>query len=451
MGSETQPEEMMRLVSQRGYYSSAKLRAGIVRDGGVLKLIGAKCILQAETPENPQELDYGSLVLVESSIPIEKFGDWLTRLVKEATTEFGNHVVPVKGDFEARFDLSQRIAPSGNQFYPLSPVEWPCNVFRHRLAVQSNIPYSLDYKTDLPFFPDARTAWGDWIGVDPERGDIFGTTVFYFPNMAGRIKGFDLTPKSKPKRLAISVKDGTEKASSFKGKAFVQEIYDNSLRIRRSITEDLKFVRNKATVEIPFRPGHTSIVLFDSHGEILDYRRGLPMNVETIAATAAGAPTSSAPATYNPRQVFVVHGRNEGEKDTVCRLLEKSGLEAIVLQERPHMGRTLIEKLEDYGSVGYAVVILSGDDVGGLHDEEGADHMKFRARQNVIFELGTFLGRLGRGRVCVLYKKGVEIPSDLNGLGYVEMDAGGAWRMKLAREMDGAGVSVDMKKIAELS
>ncbi len=226
---------------------------------------------------------------------------------------------------------------------------------------------------------------------------------------------------------------------------------DGSIRPRQTITQDLSFLRNRAEVLVGFRPGYGAVILFDGKGEVLDHRKVyLSRPEDSSTASAVGARTISTSIVLNPKRVFVVHGRDEGGKDAVCRLLERSGLEAIVLQERPHRGRTLIEKLEDYGDVGYAVVILSGDDVGGLQVQE-TGKLNPRARQNVIFELGIFLGRLGRGRVCLLYRKGVELPSDLSGLGYVEMDSGGTWKMKLAREMNESGISVDLKKIAELS
>ncbi len=451
MGSEIQLDEMIRLLSKRDYYSSAKLRAGILREGSDLKLIGAKCILSSEKEEESRELDYGSLILAECGLSKDKFRDWLTRLVKEGIAEFGKRSVSVKGDFVSRSDLSLRVLPSGGQLYAPSPVDWACTFFRYYLVLQSSLPYSLEPKVDLPFFPDGRVAWGEWTGIDPERGgDIFGSIIIYLPNMAGRILDLDVIPKSKPKKLVVSVLSGLDKAATFKGKAFVQEAYDNTPRPRRSVAGDLSFAKNKAEIGFGFKPGHASVILFDKNDEVLDFRRGFPLSGET-ATTAVSPATGSIPVTFNPKEVFVVHGRDEGGKDAVCRLLERSGLEAIVLKERPHRGRTLIEKLEDYGGVGYAVVILSGDDVGGLHNAREMDQLNLRARQNVIFELGIFLGKLGRGRVSLLYKKGVEIPSDLSGLGYVEMDEGGAWRMRLAREMDAAGISIDMKRVAELS
>jgi predicted nucleotide-binding protein len=91
--------------------------------------------------------------------------------------------------------------------------------------------------------------------------------------------------------------------------------------------------------------------------------------------------------------------------------LRRFRCEAIVLMEQPNKGLTIIEKFEDSADeVGFAVVLLTPDDVGGIAAQ---DSQSTRARQNVIFELGYFSGKLGRGKVCLLRKGIVEIPSDL--------------------------------------
>ena len=162
------------------------------------------------------------------------------------------------------------------------------------------------------------------------------------------------------------------------------------------------------------------------------------------AAGTTGAPAQATappvpPAALHSKRVFVVHGRDEAAKESVARFLERLGLEPIILHEQASSGRTVIEKFEVYADVGFAVVLLTPDDAGGLAGTS-AD-LKPRARQNVIMELGYFLGKLSRRRVCVLFKKGVEIPSDYQGVVYVELDASGAWRTKLAQELVEAGFS----------
>ncbi len=105
----------------------------------------------------------------------------------------------------------------------------------------------------------------------------------------------------------------------------------------------------------------------------------------------------------------------------------------------------IIEKFEDYADVGFAVVLLTPDDQGGLA-EAATDQLQPRARQNVIFELGYFIGRLSRARVCPLYVAGVEIPSDYSGVVFVPLDDAGMWRMQLAKELKAAGFDVDMNR-----
>lgn len=116
----------------------------------------------------------------------------------------------------------------------------------------------------------------------------------------------------------------------------------------------------------------------------------------------------------NTKEVFLVHGRDEGAREKVARFLERLNLKPVVLHEQPNKGRTIIEKFEDYARVGFAVVLLTPDDIGKLKDDEG--DFEPRARQNVILELGCFIGQLGRERVCALVKKGVEWPSDYDGV-----------------------------------
>ena len=143
------------------------------------------------------------------------------------------------------------------------------------------------------------------------------------------------------------------------------------------------------------------------------------------------------------KKLFIVHGHDEAAKGSAAMFVEKLGLEAIILHEQPNAGRMVIEKFEDHSNVGFAIVLLTPDDVGAPRNSHD---MKPRARQNVILELGYFMGKLGRGRVCALYKEGVEIPSDYQGVLYIQMDAAGAWKTALVKEIKNAGIDVDLNK-----
>lgn len=144
-------------------------------------------------------------------------------------------------------------------------------------------------------------------------------------------------------------------------------------------------------------------------------------------------------------KVFVVHGHDEAALQTVARFLEQLKLEAIVLREQPDQGRTIIEKFETCAQeVGFAVVLLTPDDLGAA---VSAPDQTARVRQNVIFELGYFAGKLGRGRACLLRKGSVEIPSDLYGVIYTEFDGADGWKINLVREMKAAGLAFDANRM----
>lgn len=140
--------------------------------------------------------------------------------------------------------------------------------------------------------------------------------------------------------------------------------------------------------------------------------------------------------------VFVVHGRDTGAKDTVVRFLQNLKLAPVVLQELPDQGRTIIEKFEDYANTaGFAIVLFTPDDEGSL--VEGINGLQPRARQNVIFELGYFIGKLGRNRACALVKGEVEMLSDYAGVLYIPFDNDDGWQFRLIKELQSAGFDVD--------
>lgn len=174
--------------------------------------------------------------------------------------------------------------------------------------------------------------------------------------------------------------------------------------------------------------------------------RGL---VELLETEARLQQTGTAPSQVKDEvaglRIFLVHGRDEGSLHEAARYLERLAQKVVILREEPNAGKTVIEKFEKYSDVGFAVVLLTPDDRGGPVDQS-VDLQQKRARQNVILELGFFLGKLGRSRVCALYCEGVEVPSDYSGVLYVKLDSGGAWRFVLAKELKAAGFPVDMNK-----
>jgi len=147
------------------------------------------------------------------------------------------------------------------------------------------------------------------------------------------------------------------------------------------------------------------------------------------------------------KNVFIVHGRDHKPMKELKTMLYDFGLNPIVLHEQPSGSRTIVEKLEKYSDVGYALVILSPDDVGGPSKDRRILRVegKGRARQNVILEFGYFMGLLGRDRVCCLYKGDVELPSDMHGIVYIPFkDSVKEVRNKIIKELKAAGFEIKM-------
>lgn len=143
--------------------------------------------------------------------------------------------------------------------------------------------------------------------------------------------------------------------------------------------------------------------------------------------------------------VFIVHGHDQAAKHAVARFVEGLGLNTIILDEQANRGQTIIDKFEENAdATGFAIILLTPDDVGASSDKPA--ELQPRARQNVILELGYFWGKLGREHTCVFYKEEVELPSDIRGISYVSIDNPNEWQLQLAREMQQAGLPIDLEK-----
>lgn len=167
---------------------------------------------------------------------------------------------------------------------------------------------------------------------------------------------------------------------------------------------------------------------------------------DQLAAAPMSPPANAASSTKS--EIFIVHGRDGGTKETVARFIsDLTGRKPIILHEQSNRGATLIEKLEREGERAvFAVVIATGDDVGRVAEDEKLPLIP-RARQNVVLELGYFIALLGRPNVMLLLEAGVERPSDTDGIVYAQIDSSFDWRVKLANELDSAGIDVDRAAI----
>jgi predicted nucleotide-binding protein len=163
----------------------------------------------------------------------------------------------------------------------------------------------------------------------------------------------------------------------------------------------------------------------------------------------AEQPAEVAGKTERTNKVFIVHGHDEAMKQHVARTLSALGLQPIILHEQANKGNTIIEKFEAGADVGFAVVLLSPDDKA-FPASESARKAKPRARQNVIFELGYFIGKLSRKHVFALKRgENLEVPSDYQGVAYTDYDSAGHWRITLVRELRAAGYTVDANALID--
>jgi hypothetical protein len=168
---------------------------------------------------------------------------------------------------------------------------------------------------------------------------------------------------------------------------------------------------------------------------------------ELIQLKNEGGKGEETPVDSQGRDVFVVHGHDHGRMQAIARFLEHLGLNAIILHERASTGSTIVEKLEKYAETAFAIVLLTPDDVGSV--VAAKENLRPRARQNVVLELGYFMGRLGRKRTCALVVEDVEIPSDYSGVVYIQIDKGDAWKFHLTKELRAAGLPIDLNKVLE--
>lgn len=145
-------------------------------------------------------------------------------------------------------------------------------------------------------------------------------------------------------------------------------------------------------------------------------------------------------------KIFIVHGHDNEAVQEMARTLEKMGFQAIILHEQPDVGLTIIEKIERYSDVDFAVVLYTECDLGRAK-ECPKEAERYRARQNVVFEHGYLLAKLGRDHVCALVKGDLETPGDINGVVYVQMDHAGAWKMQLGKNLKEVGMKFDMNKL----
>ncbi len=166
----------------------------------------------------------------------------------------------------------------------------------------------------------------------------------------------------------------------------------------------------------------------------------LVQKIELLKASESDEIIQNKNENFNMSQVFIVHGHDDTTKNEVARFIENLGFTPIILHEQASSGRTIIEKIEEYSNVGFGIVLYTPCDVGSKKGNES--NLQNRARQNVVFEHGYLIGKIGRENVCALVKGDIETPNDISGVVYISLES--EWKFSLAKEMKNSGYKVDM-------
>lgn len=248
------------------------------------------------------------------------------------------------------------------------------------------------------------------------------------------------------------------KASAHVGWIESIQVRQQNIRITFRMEPSFNPVRHKRMKDLEWELDIGKMELFRTHWAIKDVDlsqvlRHANLVRQSVILPAGGVAQSGikrkkkgrrSPADA-PTKVFVVHGRNNRVKNNVAQFLKEIGLEPIILHQQPNGGRTLISKFQEVAAdVEFAVVLMTPDDLGGIKGRA----QRPRSRQNVIFELGFFIGKIGSPKVCALVAGEVEKPSDFDAVVYIEYSRNSRWKAELAREIRHAGIVVDPESIA---
>ncbi|HHQ6618122.1 TPA: TIR domain-containing protein [Serratia fonticola] len=225
--------------------------------------------------------------------------------------------------------------------------------------------------------------------------------------------------------------------------------------IKEKIPSELSSCNDALTQNIfhvPSRYSPASQYFWDSNGErvasyidslIIDINNG-EFNLRVSSKEDNELEESLISGLEKYKKVFIVHGHNSEVKIRTARFIEKLGFEAIILHEQASRGKTIIEKIEHYTDVNFAIVLYTPDDLGNAIELASNGELKSRARQNVIFEHGYLMAKIGRENVVALVSDSLELPNDISGVVYIS-DTN--WEMDIAKEMKAVGYMIDFNKL----
>lgn len=226
--------------------------------------------------------------------------------------------------------------------------------------------------------------------------------------------------------------------SELLGKSLISEYLPNWLRTIRNLDSFWGFIKPKFDTYAERRTFITQ-----EFSQVLDYLEFGTKPNQSVSSPIRTHKEQNHTNKSSKNKVFIVHGHDNETKQEVARFIQNIGLEVIILHEQASGGRTIIEKIEHYTSeADFAIVLYTPCDKG-RGAMETTIPARDRARQNVVFEHGYLMSKLGRQHVCALVKGDIETPSDISGVVYTEMDIAGAWKISISKELLACGYSIE--------
>lgn len=237
-----------------------------------------------------------------------------------------------------------------------------------------------------------------------------------------------------------------KKPFSFSGYKLSEEVIER-LVIRESNQDTSSFVKEQNNMPGAFPLTRKEHIM----NEEKDYSQDITRQVIKLAEKELNKSSEE----FNTQQiqqveeidnnkVFIVHGHDDFAKTEVEAFIRRIGLEPIIIHQQANRGQTIIEKIEAHSDVKFGIVLYTPCDLGAAKADATNDNFKPRARQNVVFEHGYLIGKIGRENVAALVKEEVETPNDISGVVYIKMDSYQRWHMDLAKELKSAGCNVDL-------
>ncbi len=431
-GYNLKPEDVFKHINARlgengAYYQTLHIRCAVVVQNE--KWRNALCLIRA-LPAAPPRIPvgnrhYANVHLLESYVDLSYLGKLVREMPTSALTIAGESIFIGEQPAFYMWDL----LPSHNDYSDLPGYLYQSNKSSLTAGVLPQQPL-VDF--NMPFYRDAYDAIRDWIGLRQFHNISdarLGYVLVFLPQCRARLEQIEISSN----RLRVNVARGVHNKAD-------KLALTGSWRTPSGPSQvSLPIVDSGLRTQVPQNSTEVDLYLVDEKGAVLDYHRetpfwtmgtgrilplspepvymDLPVSGVPLEAVEVGGKT--APEPY-PRRVFIVHGHDERNLSRLKKILDRFGLEPVILRSRPAKGRTIIEKFEGEAyPCDFAFVLMSPDDHVQIK-RKGKKGKYVQARPNVIFEMGWLCRHLTRGRVCILSKRGTSIHSDLAGVELVE-------------------------------